>query len=152
VLLLVCVFPHPHPPRLSHSLPTSLPFVISLHTPLSLTLARSLSFILSLHTPSCLLTPRCVFPHTPCCVALSCLHNTLPSLSVRSSPRLSLSFSPSFSPSLSLFLPLPPSFLVSDAHQDPWYNGPQRGYGRDEANYPGIALDAKAVQVFFLFL
>jgi hypothetical protein len=38
---------------------------------------------------------------------------------------------------------------VSDAHQDPWYNGPQRGYGRDEANSPGIALDAKAVQVFF---
>ena len=31
--------------------------------------------------------------------------------------------------------------------QDPWYNGPQRGYGRDEANSPGIALDSKAMQV-----
>ena len=38
--------------------------------------------------------------------------------------------------------------------QGRWYfqNGPQRGYGRDEANSPGIALDAKAVQVFFWFL
>jgi len=30
--------------------------------------------------------------------------------------------------------------------EDPWYNGPQRGYGRDEANSPGIPIDAKAVQ------
>ena len=41
--------------------------------------------------------------------------------------------------------------------QDPWYNGPIRGYGRDEANSPGIALDTKRVQVytclfFFVFI
>ena len=32
--------------------------------------------------------------------------------------------------------------------QDPWYNGPMHGYGRDEANSPGIALDTKRVQVY----
>jgi len=34
--------------------------------------------------------------------------------------------------------------------QDPWYNGPQRGYGRDEANSPGIPIDTKAVQVLLV--
>ena len=96
------------------------------------------SLVSSHKHPAARHSPACNILYTfPLRIRFSFFLSHPPSLSPPLSPSPSLSRPPSYSP---------------DAHQDPWYNGPQRGYGRDEANSPGIALDAKAVQVFFLFL